>query len=346
LKDQDQAIEKLGQTIEELDRMAEEANRELLKLPFENMTKAQEKTKTDTDTLSKDMEQGEKTDETGETKPTPGKNKVQQAVPKQKAAAGQLKELKPAKQKQQDAKEDLESARDELDEAIAQLRQQLQDEILRALEERFAAMLAKQKELSEITRVVNKQRETILTASGDLPASLVERCQGIASGEFDLGTEAADALKLLDEEGTTAVFPEIVTDLKDELYGVAKMCRGNDTGERVQARQKEIEETLALLINSLRRSIEQREGNPGSCNCNGQPQLVPISAELKLIRYLQDKVNKRTIESDKAVAEDARETDEAKAAAKALSDKQVKVRDLTRKLAAKLNQENQAEEGR
>jgi hypothetical protein len=291
------------------------------------------------------MEKAEQDGENGEGKPTPGRKNVQQAVPKQKAAAGSLKEYKPAKQKQQDAKEDLEKAREELDEALAQLRQQLQDEVLRALEERFTAMLAKQRELSLQTKTLDKTRGQVLTAEGTLPAALVERIQGVASGEQDLEVEAGDALKLLEEEGTTAVFPEIVAELKDLLHEVAKLCRGNETGRNVQDKQAEVEDVLALLINSLRRTIEQKEGG-GNCNCNGQPQLVPISAELKMIRYLQERVNKRTKDYDQGLPAALRDTDDARAEAGQLSSKQAKVRDLTRKLAVKLNQENHAEEGR
>ncbi|HLQ37626.1 MAG TPA: hypothetical protein VK348_07485 [Planctomycetota bacterium] len=344
LKDQDQAIEQLQNAKKELEELEEQVHRELQKLPFEQQAKAQEQTKTDTDTLAKDMEKSEEKGDNADNKPTPGRKRVQAAVPKQKAAAGTLKEYKPAKQKQQDAKDDLDAARDELDEKLAQLRQQMQDEVLRALEERFAAMLAKQKELSVNTKVIDKTRAQALTASGALPSSLVEKCQGIATGEFDLGTDAAEALKLLDEEGTTAVFPEMVTELRDQLYAVAKICRTNESGKNVQTRQAEIEDTLALLINSLRRTIEKKEGG-GNCNCNGQPQLVPISAELKLLRYLQERVNKRTKDYDNSVPEELRATDDAHGEANDISQKQGKVRDLTRKLAVKLNQENNAAEG-
>lgn len=346
LKDQDQAIEKLEQAIAEMEKMADEARRELEKLPFEQQAKNQDKTQVDTDTLAKDMEKAEQAEDGEAAKPTPGRKNVQQAVPKQRAAAGQLKEYKPATQKQQDAKEDLEKARDELDEALAQLRQQLQDEVLRALEERFGAMLHKQRELSALTKTVDRTRKTVLTGDGSLPTALVQQIGDIAGGEFELGTEAADALKLLEEEGSTAVFPEIVTALRDDLYAVSKRLRANETGQPVQQMQAEIEETLAMLINALRRTIELREGG-GNCNCNGQPQLVPISAELKMIRYLQERVNKRTIEYDTAVPEAERETALAKEEAKVLSGRQVRVRDLTRKLAAKLGKENHAEgEGR
>lgn len=259
LKDQEHAVENLKKTVQELDQMAEEARRELLKLPFEQLAKKQEDTQHATDTLSKDMEKSEESGEENDGKPTPGKKRVQQAVPKQKAAAGTLKEFKPAKQKQQDAKEDLEAAKKELEDALAQLRQQLQDEVLRALEERFTAMLAKQRELSIQTKTLDKTRQNVLTADGSLPTALVEKIQAVATGEGDLEVEAADALKLLEEEGTTAVFPEIIEDLKLQLHEVASRCRANETGGPLQGQQKDVEDTLELLINALRRTIERKE---------------------------------------------------------------------------------------
>ena len=260
LKDQDQAIEQLKKTVAELESMAEEARRELLKLPFEQQQKKQDQTQHATDTLSKDMEKSEQDGENGEGKPSPGKKRVQQAVPKQRAAAGQLKEYKPAKQKQQDAKDDLDAAKKELDDALAQLRQQLQDEVLRALEGRFTAMLAKQRELSIQTKTLDKTRENLLAASDSLPAALTEKIGVVATGEGDLEVEASDALKLLEEDATTAVFPPMVEQLRDDLHGVAKQCRAQETGEPVQVAQREVEDLLELLINALRRTIEQKEG--------------------------------------------------------------------------------------
>lgn len=345
LKDQDQAIEQLQRAQKELDRMADEAKRELEKLPFDEQAKKQEGTKTATDALAEKMEKAEQEGEQAEGEPTPGRKSVQQAVPKQKAAAGQLKEYKPAKQKQQDAKEDLENARDELDEAINQLRQQLQDEVLRALEERFTAMLAKQRELSAQTKTLDKTRQKTLTADGRLPASLEERIQAVAAGEQDLEVEASDALKLIEEEGTTAVFPEIVAELKDQLSRVAKDCRANDTSAPLQQRQAEVEDTLTLLVNALRKTIESREGGQGDqSSSGGEPPLVGVSAELKMIKFLQERVNKGTKDYEQSHPQDQRSTDQALDESTALSRRQARVRDLTRKLAAKLGKENDAEE--
>ena len=346
LKDQDHAIESLKQAAQELEKMAEDARRELLRLPFDQQAKKQEDTKHATDTLAKDMEKAEsEQDENGQPKQTPGKKRVQQAVPKQKAAAGMLKEYKPAKQKQQDAKEDLEAAQKELEDALAQLRQQLVDEVLRALEERFTAMLAKQRELSAQTKTLHGTRNNVLTATGELPTALVARIRDLANGEDELRAEASDALKLIEEDGTTATFGPVTEMVRDDLAAVVAQLQGNETGAPVQAAQHEIELTLSMLINSLRKIIEQREGGQCKGQCNGKPPLAPVSAELKLLRYLQERVNKSTKEFEGRVAE-AKQSDAGSADAKQLSGKQEKVESLMRRLADKLAKENETEEGR
>jgi hypothetical protein len=69
---------------------------------------------------------------------------------------------------------------------------------------------------------------------------------------------------------------------------------------------------------------------------------VPRSAELKLIQKLQKRVLKRTQNYDTSVPEQLRVTEEAKDEAFEISRKQGKVEKLTRKLANKINKEQQA----
>lgn len=69
---------------------------------------------------------------------------------------------------------------------------------------------------------------------------------------------------------------------------------------------------------------------------------MPRSAELKLIQKLQKRVLKRTQNYDKSVPEQLRVTEEAKDVAFEISRKQGKVEKLTRKLANKINKEQQA----
>lgn len=345
LQDMDEAMRKLEQTMQQLDQMSEEARRKLLELPFDQQIRAQEQTKIDTDRLAEDMEADDrKAEEKGEgPQQTPGKKNVQQAVPKQKAAAGQLKEYKPgkAKQDQQDAADQLEEAKKALEDALAQLRQQLQDEVLRALEERFGAMLEKQKELSARTKAADRLAQNAVTASGAPPAQVVTRATEIANGEHFLAAEAGDALKLLEEEGTSAAFPAVVELLREDLTRVAGRLEQTKTGRLTQELQADIEETLKDLIDALRRQIEMNQGQGGSCMCNGQPVLVPMSAELKLVMIKQKHVNRKTSEFDERVPEDEREAEDVRQEASEISRQQGFVEDLLRRMAIKMAKDAQ-----
>ncbi len=349
LEDQDKAIESLEKALEELEEMSEEAKRKLLALPFEQQVRAQEKTKYDTDKLAKDMEKAEEQgDEAEAPKKTPGKKNIQQAVPKQKAAAGQLKEYKPgkAKQDQQDAIDDLKKAQKKLEDALAQLRQQLQDEVLRALEERFAAMLAKQKEISALTKAAFRLQERSLVAAGQVPAAVAKRCTQLSEGELMLSAEASDALKLLEEDGTTAIFEYVVGDVKEDLDTIGERLHGNKCAKVTQDIQQDVEDALRELIDSLRKQIEMKEGECGDCKGGGPPPLVPMSAELKLVMGRQKRVNKRTKRFDTAVPEAKRVSDEAKDASTEIARQQNNVEFLMRKLAQKLSKEAESEEGK
>ena len=157
-------------------------------------------------------------------------------------------------------KEDkLEEAKKALEDALAQLRQQLQDEVLRSLEERFGAMLEKQKKISAKTRLIDMQKKEALTANG-VSSALASRTAKQADGEFELAGEAHASLKLLEEDGTTAVFPDFVAELRDDLKKVGRRLQKNKTGKASQSMQTEIEEMLKMLIDSLRQQIEQGNG--------------------------------------------------------------------------------------
>lgn len=347
LQDMDEAVRKLEETMQQLEQMSEEAKRKLLELPFEQQVRAQEQTRIDTDRLAEDMEGDDRAaEEKGEgPKQTPGKKNVQQAVPKQKAAAGQLKEYVPGKaeQEQQDAAEQLEQAQKALEDALAQLRQQLQDEVLRALEERFGAMLEKQKELSARTKAADRLAQNAVTAAGQAPAQVVQRAVEIANGEHGLAGEAGDALKLLQQEGTTAAYPALVELLREDLVRTAGRLEQTKTGDLTQQLQADIEQTLKDLIDALRRQIEMNASQGGSCMCNGQPVLVPTSAELKLVMLRQKHVNRKTTAYDERVPAEQRGAEDAIEAATEISRQQGVVEDLLRRMAVKMAKDAQGE---
>ena len=344
LEDMEKAIAKLEDAQKSAEKKLEELKRELLKLPFDQLAKKQEQTKIETDQLAEDMEKSE-SGEDGQGQPTPGRQAVQQAVPKQRAAAGQLKEMKAgkAKQDQQDAKEQLERAREQLEEALAQLRQQLQEEVLRSLEERLGLMLDEQKKITASTRLIHSQKQDSLVPGNTVSAVLTRRTEADAAAELELSAEAHAALKLLEEDGTTAVFPEFVIEIRDDLNNIGIRLQDGKTGATTQGMQEEVEVMLTLLIDSLRKQIEENQGQGGPPDpFGGEPPLVPRSAELKLILKLQTRVHERTVTYDNTVPEPERTTEEAVDNAAEIAKKEARVKELTNKLADKINKLEQA----
>ena len=64
--------------------------------------------------------------------------------------------------------------------------------------------------------------------------------------------------------GATAVFPEMVAEVKEGLTLVTTMLRANKTAQATQQRQADVEDMLKLLIDALRKTIETKE-NGGQC---------------------------------------------------------------------------------
>jgi len=316
-----------------LDDLKKERDR-IAKLPPEHndaMAKAQDKTGDDTGDLAKKMAQAKSSaggqsgqpgqpGEGGEgsegSEGAPGTEDVQQAQQQMQQAAKKLgeKDPKSAQKPQKDAVDKLKKAREEIEKRLAQLRKEMQEELLAALEARFREMLNKQKPVTLETASldgIRKQREW----------KRAEKltCAKLGDEEKFIGSLADVALQIIKEDGTTIVFPRIVERLRDDLYAVSERLKAEQTDGYTQDLQLEIERTLQDLIEALQRAqeVSDQQGQPSEGQ-PGQPQpqpLVPDSAELKLIKNAQLRVNRLTTSFDKNRPSELKPTD-----AKAVSD--------------------------
>jgi len=300
-----------------LDDLKKERDR-IAKLPPEHndaMAKAQDKTGDDTGDLAKKMAQakssspggasGQPGSEGGEGgeggEGAPGTEDVQQAQQQMQQAAKKLgeKDPKSAQKPQKDAVDKLKKAREEIEKRLAQLRKEMQEELLAALEARFREMLNKQKPVTLETASldgIRKQREWKRAEKLN--------CAKLGQEEKFIGSLADVALQIIKEDGTTIVFPRIVERLRDDLYAVSERLKAEQTDGYTQDLQLEIERTLQDLIEALQRAQEVSDQSPppGESPPPGQPQpqpLVPNSAELKLIKNAQLRVNRLTTSFDK-----------------------------------------------
>ena len=233
----------------------------------------------------------------GESSP-PGQQSLDQAQQEMGEAAEALEQSNPqeATPSQDQAIQQLEQARKELEEALNQLRQEEREETLRDLEGRFREMLLKQRAINESTARYDQLGRDNFTRAEHLQLA------DLSAQEQTLSEDAASCLHILDEDGTTIVFPNVVGHLSEDMSTVADRLAAYQVGALTQAIEQEIVETLEQLLGAVQRMRQDNEQQGMSVQISdaGQSPLLPQSAELKLLRASQLRVNTRTaaIEED------------------------------------------------
>lgn len=232
-----------------------------------------------------------------EQKQTPGREELQQARDAMQRAIDNLKtEQKEGSAKEQDeALEQLLAAKEKLEEKLRQLREEERELMLAALEARFQKMLAMQ-------LVVNSSTTTL--AATELEKWLERdytRARELAQLESQIGVEASKALTVLREEGTSVSFPLAVEDVREDILTVARRLEDAKVGELTQEIQADIVEALQEMVLALQKEMEKKDDDESSPsqpsapqNAKGDPVLVDLIAELKMLRTLQRRVNRRT----------------------------------------------------
>lgn len=303
-----------------LERLRDEAKQLRRKLQLDKQAEDQRKTAEKTAELGKQMKdasdgkgseegggqegdrQGEDGEQGGENEgsrqpggeqneqPMPGQQDIEGAVPLQEDAADDLDQQKAdeAAKKQEEALQKLKQAQDELEDVLEQLRREQQEELLAALEARFRAMLAQQLECNNATaRLAGVDKDHWKRSDQLQLAELSQKQRWV-------GSEADKALAVLVEDGTTVVFPQILEQIRDDVFDVADRLAAADVGSGVRNSQADITDTIRQLLDAVKRMQEENENGGGGGGGGGNSPLLPGSAELKLLRACQQRVNSAT----------------------------------------------------
>lgn len=262
--------------------------------------------------------------------PTPGNQNVERAGQHMERAAEELEKDKPedASPEQQNAVEQLEQAQRELEQALDQLRREQQEEILRGLESRFRAMLAQQTIINEGTLGLDQKGHQAWDRADEL------RLAGLAQDQDSVAQQAGQALNILMEEGTTLVFPRIVEQMREDMGLVAAHLRDKKTGARTQRIQADIVTTLKQLIEAvqeMRRKVQSGESG-GESGQSRPPPLLPSSAELKLLRACQERVNRQTNDFHVEYGQAERQQADTRRELEQIAHRQQEVAEMARKL--------------
>ena len=110
--------------------------------------------------------------------------------------------------------------------------------------------------------------------------------------------DADRALILLREDGTSVAFPEAVEQAREDMQAVANRLAEVKFGEITQALEEDIivalEELLPAVQQALKELREQKASQQRGGGEPGEQPLVDQLAELRMIRALQMRINRRT----------------------------------------------------
>ena len=264
----------------------------------------------------------------------PARERIQAATEKMREAEKKLKEAKQneAKKPQEEALAELERAKRELEEILRQMREEEMEKTLAMLEGRFRKMLEMQQAVYDATVQLDKKPADERDRADEIEADRLARKEVKIIGEVD------KALVLLREDGTAVALPEAVRQIREDMEMVAERLTDAKVGKLTQGVETDIIAALEEIIAALEKARKDlKEGNkpppppPGmQAGEPGDPPLVDSLAELKMIRALQMRVNRRTEQYKEMIDTKEVEADWLAPTIRRLADREERIHRITR----------------
>lgn len=277
-------------------------------------------------------EQGE------EQEKTPGREEIEAARDEMERAIKELKKKnkKGANEAQDKALAKLIQAKERLEEILRQLREEERELMLAALEARFRKMLSMQVEVYNGTVKIGQVEREKWTAA------FITRSSQLGQIENDISLEAAKVLQLLKEEGTSVAFPIAVEDLQEDMSAVAFRLSEGKAGDLTQTIEQDIIEALTEMVEALQKEMEKSDEEKKKQQQQQQqqkadPGLVDMIGELKMLRTLQQRINRRTRTLGRMIDGEQAQDDELLGELDRLSQRQARIQQTAYDLATKRN---------
>lgn len=277
----------------------------------------------------------------GEQEPqqqTPGREDLEQAREEMQKAIEELKDKQDrgkASRHQDEAIRKLLEAKEKLEEILRQLREEEKSLMLASLESRFRKMLSMQLIVYQETIRLESEIEE------DDP-NRIARGRQLATQEEELVQEVDKALIVLREEGSSVAFPEAVEAIREDASSVVALLDQGKSGELTQTIEQGVIEAIEEMIDALQKEMEKKkdEQQQQGESQQGQQQdkpLVDALSELKMLRSLQLRINRRTRQLGRMIEGDQADEPELLKQLKTLSRRQAKIQQATYDLATGRN---------
>lgn len=275
-----------------------------------------------------------------DSRKTPGREQLEQAREEMQQAIEKLEkqEKEQAVENQDQAVNRLEELKAQLEEILRQLREDERESYLTMLEARFQNMLKRQQHINTETVRIDK-----IEAGSRSQQNFASQADTLRKEQDDNALEAAKALHLLKEEGSSVAFPEAVQQMHQNMLLVVSRLSRQETGSTTQVVEQLIADTLNEMIAALRDELQkqQEQKQQGQQGGQGEPQdptLVNQIAELKLIRSLQNQINVLTQQIGTEVVTDSGRTPEQLHLLQDLRVRQERLQEATYDLSVGRNQ--------
>lgn len=248
-----------------------------------------------------------------------------------------------ASEEMHQAEAELAQAKKELEEILRQLREEDVERTLAMLESRFRQMLERQVRVLDSTNKLNQPKPTQRGTEFEIKAGK------LSLEQKSIATEAARALVLLREDGSSIAFPVTVEELHDDMLQVADRLSSAKVGPITIQIEEDIIETLNYLVQALVDSQQNQAKSKQANQQQGKPEkpgdepLVDQLAEIKMLRGLQERILRRH-ERYSAFLENPEDAigytsdPDLTAALQRLAEKQAKLTEIARDI---INEKNQ-----
>ncbi len=159
----------------------------------------------------------------------------------------------------------------------------------------------------------------------------------LSNREAEIVMEVDKALSLLREEGSSVAMPEAVQQVHDDMEQLVHRLAEGKTEVLTQAIETDVIKALEEIVDAFKKAQKDAENKkkPPGPSPNGQPQDPPLIeqlAELKMIRALQMRVNRRTERYSKLIDGEQANKEDVQDALRRLSEQEARVHKVTRDL--------------
>lgn len=262
-------------------------------------------TESDRESQSPSQSQRQNKDNSDDRKPedqTRGKKNLDSARNLMQEALDLLKQQKKeqAVNKQDKAITELQEAANKLEEMLNQLREEEKEMVLAALEARFQRLLAMQ------TQIMEGTTDLIATPRTDWLDNAVSACRALGQQQTELTRECSYTTSLLREDGTSVSILVAVEDIESDMGKIAERLQQTKADSLTQSMQMDVIEALKELVETTQKEMsemKQQQQQPPASGQQDKPDLVDLMQEIKVLRSLQLRVNRRTSQVNKLFQE-------------------------------------------